>query len=564
MRTAFAFFVLFHSLVSSTIGQPFRIATWQVPDLPTPRGVTNLPPAVATQIHDIAATLSSAEADAVILYGISDGRTLKQIGELMKPRKFSVVHQVVFRENKAGGSVVGAPFAILSPKQRMHAKTLEWEDTGRIDFPGGFAFATLRHGSSAVALYVAVLPGSLTNGARSADREYLGTKRDYAANYLAAHVGWLGGTYTNPVYAAYVTADISPAPKRALKDDCVALLEKAGFRTLLLGSPSDKSAQSVTNSQHLDRVLDPVFTKNVEFIASRQMAQPPPDHPLIICELTLKGAGVAAVPPVKRSSSSSGSGSRPSSPRPPAPEPAPVPVLEPQRIVTVPVPPAKEPAPAILTPTTVGAGSPAVPVTSATSAGAAPASVWVREARWLWPAIGGAASLFTLTVFLAFRAGRKRKGSLALSRRPGDAVFVEMKPDQSRTSAPDPAASEPAVVSEPTTSTDNSHNAIWQTPPVQVRVPNPPDPVRAGLMPHLRRLMREKLFLWLSHQRRQLIDSHETGTMQVLGLEERLEKIKDQFQDRLIAQEERIAELDRELQEKERILREKSRQENQR
>jgi hypothetical protein len=84
----------------------------------------------------------------------------------------------------------------------------------------------------------------------------------------------------------------------------------------------------------------------------------------------------------------------------------------------------------------------------------------------------------------------------------------------------------------------------------------PADPVRAGLLPLLRRLMREKLFLWLSHQRRQLLDSHETGTAKVLGLEERLEKIQDQFQGRLIAQEERIAELDKELQAKERIINE--------
>jgi septal ring factor EnvC (AmiA/AmiB activator) len=76
------------------------------------------------------------------------------------------------------------------------------------------------------------------------------------------------------------------------------------------------------------------------------------------------------------------------------------------------------------------------------------------------------------------------------------------------------------------------------------------------LVPHLRQLMREKLFLWLSNQRSQLIDSHETGTAQVLGLEERLGKIRDQFQDRMIAQEQRIAEMDRELQEKEKLLNE--------
>ena len=74
-------------------------------------------------------------------------------------------------------------------------------------------------------------------------------------------------------------------------------------------------------------------------------------------------------------------------------------------------------------------------------------------------------------------------------------------------------------------------------------------------MPHLSRLRREKLFVWLSSQRSQLLDSHETGTKQVLSLEERLERIQGQFQQRLIAQESRIAELEKDVQSKDKIIR---------
>ncbi len=112
--------------------------------------------------------------------------------------------------------------------------------------------------------------------------------------------------------------------------------------------------------------------------------------------------------------------------------------------------------------------------------------------------------------------------------------------------------------SEPTTATDNAHNGAWQTPSVRLNSPEPqPEPAkdpRAAVVPHLRQLMREKLFQWLSNQRTQLLDSHENGTAQVRGLEERLGKIRDQFQDKLVAQEQRIAEMDRELKEKERLL----------
>ncbi len=80
--------------------------------------------------------------------------------------------------------------------------------------------------------------------------------------------------------------------------------------------------------------------------------------------------------------------------------------------------------------------------------------------------------------------------------------------------------------------------------------------VREGLMPHLLRLMREKILQKLSSQRAHLIDSHVAGTMQVLELEERLEKIQSQFQARLTAREQRLAELEKELVAKDNFIRE--------
>ena len=76
------------------------------------------------------------------------------------------------------------------------------------------------------------------------------------------------------------------------------------------------------------------------------------------------------------------------------------------------------------------------------------------------------------------------------------------------------------------------------------------------MMSALVRLMREKIFQRLSSQRAHLIDSHVAGTMQVLELEERLEKIQSQFQARLTAREQRVAELEKELAAKDNFIRE--------
>ena len=229
MRTALALFILICLFAQASQAQPFRVATWQVPDVPSAKGVTNPTTAGADPAADIAATLGGLDADAIILYGISDGQVLKNIGEMMKPKKHSVALHAVFRYGGSKGPIVGEPVAILSPRLRMHSKTFNWADSGRIDYPGGFGFASFRHGAGVVAVYVAGLPGSLTNLTSSSDKDYFSRKREYAAQYVNSHIGWLASTYTNPVFATYLTGDINPGVKRVLKDDCASLLEKAGF-----------------------------------------------------------------------------------------------------------------------------------------------------------------------------------------------------------------------------------------------------------------------------------------------------------------------------------------------
>ena len=583
VRTAFALLVLIGLFAQASQAQPFRVATWQVPDVLSTKGVTNLPTSGPDPAADIAATLGGLDADAIILYGISDGQVLKSIGEMMKPKKHSVALHAVFRHGGSKGTIVGEPIAILSPRQRMHSKTFNWADSGRTDYPGGFGFASFRHGAGVVAVYVAGLPGSLTNLTSSGDKDYFSRKREYAAQYVNAHIGWLASTYTNPVFATYLTVDINPGPKRMLKDECVGLLEKAGFRTFLLGTTTDKSGIAVTNNQGMDRVLDPVFTKNVEFIASRQIARPASEHPVVVCDLTLKAPGVAAVtvPAVKKVVSSSKPVSIPEpSKLVPAVAPVPEPVVS---LVSAATPPAREKKPAAppaappVVPSTpvvpavsvsttnspaappLATDAPALAAVSSTAEIVSPTVHWpLLHEQWFAPVMAAGGAVLMAAVFFFAHATRRRQAPLALTQRPGDAVFVEVGSAGARPENLASVGGEQAVVSEATTSTDNAHNvhnALWRTPRIDFGNQEHADPVRAGLMAHLRRLMREKLFVWLSHQRTHLIDSHETGTRQVLGLEERLEKITEKFQNRLISQEERIAEMDKELQAKDKLIR---------
>jgi hypothetical protein len=565
MRTTFALLILICLFARTSQAQPFRIVTWQVPDFVSAKDSTNPATAGPDPAADIAAALGGLDADAIILYGVSDGQALKKIGESMKPKKYSVAHHMVFRHGGSKGPVVAEPVAILSSHQRMHAKTLDWSDSGRIDLPGGFAFATFKHGAGVVAVYVAGLPGSMTNLTGFREKDYLGGKRDYAVQYLASHISWLSTTYTNAVFATYLTGDINPSSKRALKDDCATLLDKSGFRTFLMGIAVDKSGTSITNSHGMDRVIDPVFTKSVEFIASRQIARPPPEHPIVVCDLTLRAPGVAAA--TTSSTKKAVSSSRPVFiPEPLKPLPVAAPLSEPTiSLVASPITPPqdkKPAAPAIISPPSATQNMPtsAPPLASASSTSdlASPAINWpLLHERWFGPVMAAAGAALMAAIFFFAHATRRRPAPLAVTPRAGEAVFVEVGSNGKRQQNL-ASVVEQTVVSEATTSTDNAHNvhqALWRTPRIDFGNQEHSDPVRAGLMAHLRRLMREKLFAWLSHQRNHLIESHETGTRQVLGLEERLEKIKEQFQDRLISQEERIAEMDKELQAKDRLIR---------
>ncbi len=82
------------------------------------------------------------------------------------------------------------------------------------------------------------------------------------------------------------------------------------------------------------------------------------------------------------------------------------------------------------------------------------------------------------------------------------------------------------------------------------------DLVRQGLVPHLARLMKDRLFRGVFSQRAQLLLTQQAGAAQVAQMEERLAKIQSQMQKRFVAYERRIAELENEVTAKERINRE--------
>jgi len=156
----------------------------------------------------------------------------------------------------------------------------------------------------------------------------------------------------------------------------------------------------------------------------------------------------------------------------------------------------------------------------------------------------------TLLLALRFFASRRKSTALVRSRSAHNAVMVDFATQEEGGSLEtgETAAREIRDAADPG----------WQERARQAeqRAHQATAVVREGLMPQLVRLMREKILQRLTSQRAHLIDSHVAGTMQVLELEERLEKIQSQFHARLAASEQRVAELEKELTAKDRFIRE--------
>ena len=150
---------------------------------------------------------------------------------------------------------------------------------------------------------------------------------------------------------------------------------------------------------------------------------------------------------------------------------------------------------------------------------------------WPW-FVGGAALVSVVVLGILISRLRRRTKSLAVTFQPA-------------------RAKESAAV-------ESTGAAHWQSRAARAeqRAEQAQTVIRAGLLPRLTELMRERLIAWLSAQRSGLIASHQAGTEQMVELEERLQRLQGHFHGQLQTRDERIASLEQEIAAKERLIEE--------
>ena len=501
MRRSFALLALVLFFALQGWAQPLRVVTWRLDDFGgLPVNNAAVEPDVR-RLRQAAAALKPLEADIILLEGLPDRNSAKRITSFLNPGIYHVVNHYAFRRGGPNSPVAGTPLSILAKKQAIGSRQLEWRSSGQIEAAGGFLWATFPHGTNTVCLYAAHLPlappsmNAVTNRLSEVQVQQHLRKREQSAQYLIHHTSWLGDTVTNAIAAVLFAGDFIADPMLARGDATLRVLEQSAFHT----APGTNNGFAM-NQQRLAAPVMTMFARNADFAgaalpshSNNQFTFAP-----MVWDLVVRAPGVK------------------------------------------PAEPKSMPA--------VGAALPSV-----ASVAAAARPSW-DASHYVWLLVGVLLLALVSVVVFQWLAWRRWEPSQTPVQRPGisaggggpPARLESLPPSRSGVGSLNGPAPELAVL--PT--------ASWPERDYIHEAKNAHDSaaMRPEFKPHLLSLLHEKVVIWLSSQRTHLIRSQENGTTQVIELEERLEKIQRQFQDRLLAREQRISELETELVAKDRTI----------
>ena len=194
----------------------------------------------------------------------------------------------------------------------------------------------------------------------------------------------------------------------------------------------------------------------------------------------------------------------------------------------------------------------AAPTESGSERAAPPA---FHEDIWFWIAAGFGILLVGLIVM---EIRRRLSGSTRLPARQSISDGSSATISQTTYVNRGTAASDEEPISAPPTETASADTSFWRHRAMvaESRAERATAVVRAGLTPHLARMMKDQLVWTLMAQRSRMTSTQDTGAVMVAELEQRLEEIQAEFESRVETYEKRITELQRELETKSQLNRE--------
>jgi hypothetical protein len=496
---------------------PLRIATWNLRE--PAASATNDPSLKSAdgRIQDAAVTLGRLDPDVIILQQVRDWQMCQQVVQALQPAAYSVQVCSSFRDVRTGAAG-RQQIAILSKRKAYFSWSEPWRAEGQ-PISGGFTFAALRLGKQRIGLFAVQLGDTALTFGTNNEVEKIAQAREACMQQWVRELGSFKQWVTNRIEAVVVTGGLNDLPgEEGTLPHAPGEIE---FARTLMGAPLQNptllpnATASGAGTNYVFARLNPDADSLTGVILDRCPAT-------CDVELTLEKQSPVVV---ARNESATD------------------PPHAPQANSSHPTGAAPEPVKS-------ANGTPATPPNPAVQTGQAVAP-WTNP-KWL--AGVGAVFILCLAALWMLRGRRSRP-------QPAGRTLIGLGTDTENGSGNTRQSSGTVVIT--TQSVTGSADIIPTRPIVHIeseteqwrrralaaeeRADKHAEAMRRGLMPQMRRWLKEKLTRKLIADRSELLETQQTAALKAMAVDERLSKIESQIQQQNAVYQRRIEELTREL-----------------
>lgn len=503
--------LLFCASAWSGFADTLRVTSWHLQPLNAGgAGQTN------DSIQQWSATLARLNPDVILLQGVNDWQMCAQLVQALKPAEFNIAICSSFRpaQGQSGGP---QQVAILSKPKAYFSWSEAWPGTGENAGQGGFAFAALQAGKTRVGFFC----GGFNNGLGPEVQvrpilEQLDAVKRWEANQVQSFV----------VAASFGSSGKSPVPAA---ETTVRLLEEAGFVDALMQLPARQRITLAPGPGQPGAATDYLLIEPSVFPNPQIVSAVGSGHYPVTCdlELDLAKATVAWTERARQAELvSQAQAAR----------------EQEKRARQDKVAPGEHQA-----------------APEAHSPRSRSLAVRVAEAgpAWLAAMVGIVIALVALVVALAKNRRRPVRAPVLIPEnvesagRPAASFTLVVAPRSATGSGPEPlprGSDSPPMIQLESSGTQ-TQSASWQQRALKAEASaeRAQAIVRQGVLPHLRRWLKQKLVRKLADDRARLLETQQAATRKVLSVDERLSRIEAQLQQQNRAYERRIEELTCEL-----------------
>jgi len=569
-------------LVPSGLAQTLRVTSWNLDPVNLARTNGAAANTNGIRIPAAATALKKLNPDVILLQQVRDWQMCEDLAQALRPAKYNILTCSAFRDARTG-TLRRQQVAILAKAKAYFAWSEPWHNRGVPPLPGGFAFAALQIGTQRVGFFSVQTGAGQTGAAKNqqnrtspaplvsplspASALWLAAERAttspparqqerLAAAYeqLLEHVGSVSNWVANRVQAFVVGSTLGGAAgqDRAAQDTPLRLLEGAGFGDAFQDTPDTERATMRGRAGQPGVTADYIFTQPASRTANLNILRVAVSRRFpVTCDVVL-GPPATVVAQTDRTEAEA-----PREPQPSFAEPS-EPKAQPKPVERAPASPPTQPRERPLQPTapveTAATPPPTQPGPPAAAATSQP-SILNLQLLLSAAALVGVVALAAVVWILARRTRSLPPPRPALLTA-GDDVPSGYTVVLGTSSATESASADRHSAPAPTAAMQIEPPGITQTQAevlrqrvlaAEQRAERASAIIRAGLLPHLRHWLKQKLARKLIVDRTQLLQTQQAATLRTMAVEQRLARIEQQVKRQNESYQQRLAALTREL-----------------